>query len=147
MSLVSSSQAQLFEILDPDVICIHTVCLYTFPRNVLNPLTQKTQRNCNKFMPKHFAADLMVAILSRLYIILCNILFTYCYWYSITHSLFHSRLNFFCKSFPSQPFLFFLQVSLHGFPQTAYCLLLAYPSLLFLFLHFLVVVFRAVELS
>ena len=30
-------------------------------------------------------------------------------WYSITHSLFHSRLktSLFCKSVPPQPFLFF----------------------------------------
>jgi len=66
------------------------------------------------------------------------------YWYSITHSLFHSRLNIFLffKSFPPQPFLFFFQVSLHGFPQTAYCYFWAYPSLLFSFsvLHFSVVV-------
>ena len=32
-------------------------------------------------------------------------------WYSVTHSLFHSRLKtfLFCKSFPLQPFLFLLQ--------------------------------------
>jgi len=32
-------------------------------------------------------------------------------WYSITHSLFHSRLKtfLFCKSFPLQPFVFLLQ--------------------------------------
>ena len=40
-------------------------------------------------------------------------------WYSITHSLFHSRLktSLFCKSFPPQPFLFLFQDSLHGFPR------------------------------
>jgi len=40
-------------------------------------------------------------------------------WYSITHSLFHSRLKtfLFCKSFPLQPFLFLLQDALHGFPR------------------------------
>jgi len=40
-------------------------------------------------------------------------------WYSITHSLFHSRLKtfLFCKSFPPQTFLFLLQDSLHGFPR------------------------------
>jgi len=40
-------------------------------------------------------------------------------WYSITHSLFHSRLKtfLFCKSFPPQPSLFLLRDSLHGFPR------------------------------
>jgi len=40
-------------------------------------------------------------------------------WYSITQSLFHSRLKtfLFCKSFPPQPFLFLLQDSLYGFPR------------------------------
>ena len=42
---------------------------------------------------------------------------TYChtsYWYSITHSLFHSRLKYvlFCKSSLPQPFLFLIQDSL-----------------------------------
>jgi len=43
---------------------------------------------------------------------------TYYYLVFITHSLFHSRLKtfLFCKSFPPQPFLFFLHDSLHGFP-------------------------------
>jgi len=43
---------------------------------------------------------------------------TYYYWYSITHSLFHSRLKsflFYTSSLP-QPFLFLLQDSLYGFP-------------------------------
>ena len=34
-------------------------------------------------------------------------------WYSITHSLFHSRL----KSSLPHPFLFLIQVSLYGFPR------------------------------
>ena len=40
-------------------------------------------------------------------------------WYSITHSLFYSRLktSLLCKSFPPQPFLFLLQDSVHGFPR------------------------------
>ena len=44
---------------------------------------------------------------------------TYYYWYSITHSLFHSWLKFFllCKSSLPQPFLFLLQDSLYGFPR------------------------------
>jgi len=39
--------------------------------------------------------------------------------YSITDSLFYSRLKtfLFCKSFPPQPFLVLLQDSLHGFPR------------------------------
>jgi len=38
---------------------------------------------------------------------------SYLYWYSITHSLFHSRLKtfLFCKSFPLQPFLFFFSTT------------------------------------
>ena len=42
------------------------------------------------------------------------------YWYSITHSLFHSRLKsfLFCESSLPQPFLFLLQDSLYGFPTT-----------------------------
>ena len=40
-------------------------------------------------------------------------------WYSITHSLFHSRLKsfLFCKSSLPQPFLFLIQVLLYGFPR------------------------------
>jgi len=40
-------------------------------------------------------------------------------WYSITHSLFHSRLKtfLFCKSFPPPTFFFLLQDPLHGFPR------------------------------
>jgi len=40
-------------------------------------------------------------------------------WYSVTHSLFHSRLKtfLFCKSFPPQLSFFLLQDSLHGFPR------------------------------
>jgi len=40
-------------------------------------------------------------------------------WYSITHSLFHSRLKtfLFCKSFPPQLLIFLLQDSLYGFPR------------------------------
>ena len=38
---------------------------------------------------------------------------------AITHSLFHSRLKsfLFCKSSLPHPFLFFIQVSLYGFPR------------------------------
>jgi len=38
---------------------------------------------------------------------------SYLYWYSITHSPFHSRLKtfLFCKSFPLQPFLFFFSTT------------------------------------
>jgi len=41
------------------------------------------------------------------------------YWYSITHSLSHSRLKsvLFCESSLPQPFLFLLQDSLYGFPR------------------------------
>ena len=41
------------------------------------------------------------------------------YWYSITHSLFLSRLKsfLFCESSLPQPFLCFLQDSLYGFPR------------------------------
>ena len=63
--------------------------------------------------------------------------------YSITHSLFHSRLKtfLFCKSFPPQPFLFLLQDSLHGFPRLFTVIFehICFLLLVFLFLHFLVV--------
>ena len=41
------------------------------------------------------------------------------YWYSITHSLFHSRLKsfLFCKSSLPHPFLFLIQDPLYGFPR------------------------------
>ena len=41
------------------------------------------------------------------------------YWYSITHSLIHSRLKsfLFCESSLPQPFLCLLQDSLYGFPR------------------------------
>jgi len=64
-------------------------------------------------------------------------------WYSITHSLFHSRLktSLFCKSFPPQPFLFLFQDSPHDSPD---CLLLfisisIFYVLVVLFLRILVV--------
>jgi len=44
-------------------------------------------------------------------------------WYSITHSLFHSRLKtfLFCESFPLQPFLFFFRI--HYVDSSDYLLL------------------------
>jgi len=64
-------------------------------------------------------------------------------WYSITHSLCHSRLKtfLFCKSFPPQPFFFLLPDSLHGFPRlfTVISEHICFLLLVFLFLHFLVV--------
>jgi len=66
-------------------------------------------------------------------------------WYSITRSLFHSRLKtfLFCKSFPPQPFLFLLQDSLHGFPRllvfTVISEHICFLLLVFLFLYLLVV--------
>ena len=44
---------------------------------------------------------------------------SYYYGYSITHTLFHSRLKslLFCKSSLPQPFLFLFQDSLYGFPR------------------------------
>ena len=57
-------------------------------------------------------------------------------WYSITYSLFHSRLKtfLFCKSFPPQPFPFLLPDSLHGFPRL---LFLSKPVLRFSFFCFI----------
>ena len=73
---------------------------------------------------------------------------TYYYWYSITHSLFHSRLKsfLFCKSSLPQPFLFLLQDSLYGFPRlftvtSEHIRLFTF----FLFLHFFSCRFRAVD--
>ena len=42
---------------------------------------------------------------------LLTVILSYYYCYSITHSLFHSRLKtfLFCKSVLSQPFLFFFR--------------------------------------
>jgi len=44
---------------------------------------------------------------------------TYYYWYSITHSLFHSKLNtfLFLQILPTAAFPFLLQDSLHGLPR------------------------------
>jgi len=83
----------------------------------------------------------------------CHRLLTmYYYWYSITHSLFHSRLKsfLFCKSSLPQPFLFLLQVSLYGFPRlftvTSEHIRLFYFLVFFLlFLHFFSCRFRAVD--
>ena len=65
----------------------------------------------------------------------------YYYWYSITHSLFRSRLKsfLFCKSSLPQPFLFLLQDSLYRFPRlftvtSEHIRLLLFSF--FLFLHF-----------
>ena len=71
--------------------------------------------------------------------------YTYYYYFSITHSLFHSRLeaSLFCKSFPLQPFFFFFRAD-YMIPQTFRLLLLLSISLFLLFsfsvLQFLVVV-------
>ena len=53
------------------------------------------------------------------YTIIISLQSYFYYWYSITHSLFHSRLKsfLFCKSSLPQPFLFLIQVSLYGFPR------------------------------
>ena len=77
------------------------------------------------------------------------ILFTFYYRYSITHSLFHSRLEtfLFCKSFPPQPFLLFFRIHYTDPPDCLLLLLSIFRLLLFSFsvLQFLVVVsgFRA----
>ena len=74
---------------------------------------------------------------------------SYYYWYSITHSLFHSRLKsfHFCKSSLPQPFLFLLRDSLYGFPRL-FTVTSEHIFLLvsfFCFLHFFSCRFRAVD--
>ena len=63
-------------------------------------------------------------------------------WYSITHSLFHSRLKtfLFCKSFPLQPFLS-SSIFTTWIPRTVTVISehICFLLLVFLFLHFLVV--------
>jgi len=68
------------------------------------------------------------------YTIIISLQSYFYYWYSITHSLFHSRLKsfLFCKSCLPQPFLFLLQDSLYGFPRL-YLLLLLSISVFLLF--------------
>jgi len=70
-------------------------------------------------------------------------------WYSITHSLFHSKLKtfLFCKSFPLQPFLFLLQYSLHGFPGLFTVIFehICFLLLVFLFFTLFSCRFRAVD--
>ena len=59
-----------------------------------------------------------------------------CYYrYSITHSLFHSRLKtfLFCKSFPLQPFLFSFRIHYMDFPDCLLLLLSIFRLLLFSF--------------
>ena len=52
-------------------------------------------------------------------IIIISVQSYFYYWYSITHSLFYSRLKsvLFCESSLPQPFLCLLQDSLYGFPR------------------------------
>ena len=67
--------------------------------------------------PEIAVADICVTDLTDSFIIsLQSYLLSYL-WYSITHSLFHSRLKsfLFCKSSLPHPFLFLIQVSLYGF--------------------------------
>jgi len=69
---------------------------------------------------------------------------TYYYRYSITHSLFHSRVKTFLfrKSFPPQLFLFFFGTDYMDSPNCLLLLLSIFRLLLFSFfpvLHFLVV--------
>jgi len=64
-------------------------------------------------------------------------------WYSITHSLFHSRLKTSFSANPShrRPFFFFFRIH-YRIPQTVYCYFSAYlfsTFSFFLFSHFLVV--------
>ena len=76
---------------------------------------------------------------------------TYYYGYSISHSLFHSRLKsfLFCKSSLPQPFLFLFRIHYMDFPDCLLSLLSISVSLLFsfflLFLHFFSCRFRAVD--
>jgi len=59
-----------------------------------------------------------------------------CYYrYSITRSLFHSRLKtfLFCKSFPLQPFLFSFRIHYMDFPDCLLLLLSIFRLLLFSF--------------
>jgi len=76
-------------------------------------------------------------------VFICQQSYLLLFWYSITHSLFHSRVKtfLFCKSFPLQPFLFLLHDSLHGLPRlfTVISEHICFLLLVFLFLHFLVV--------
>jgi len=53
------------------------------------------------------------------YTIIISLQSYFYYWYSITHSLFYSRLKsfLFCESSLPQPFHFLLQDSLYGFPR------------------------------
>jgi len=70
-------------------------------------------------------------------------------WYSINHSLFHSRLKTFLlrKSLPPQSSLFLLQDSLHGFPRLLTVISEHICSLLFSFSVFTLFScrFRAVD--
>jgi len=73
-------------------------------------------------------------------VFICQQSYLLLFWYSITHSLFHSRLktSLFYKSFPLQPFLFLLHDSLHGLPRlfTVISEHICFLLLVFLFLHF-----------
>ena len=55
--------------------------------------------------------------------------------YSVTHSLFHSRLKtyFICKCFPPQPFLFFFRIHYVDSPDCLLLLLSTFRLLLFSF--------------
>ena len=69
---------------------------------------------------------------------------TYYYRYSITHSLFHSRLktSLFCKSFPPQPFLFFFRIHYKDSPDCLLLLLSIFRLLLFSFSVFTLFSYR-----
>ena len=85
------------------------------------------------------------------YTIIISLQSYFYYWYSITHSLFHSRLKsfLFCESSLPQLFLSLLQDSLYGFPRlftaTSEHIRLFYFLVFFLFLHFFSCRFRAVD--
>ena len=90
---------------------------------IVKPCSQRTnwtELNCNKSTQLHGASRCVHWSLIResYTVIICQQSYLLI-WYSITHSLFHSRLKtfLFCKSFALQPFLFLIQVSLHGFPR------------------------------
>jgi len=114
---------------------------------IVKPCSQRTnwtELNCNKSTQLHGASRCVHWSLIResYTVIICQQSYLLI-WYSITHSLFHSRLktSLFCKSFPPQPFLFLFQDSPHDSPD---CLLLfisisIFYVLVVLFLRILVV--------
>ena len=88
------------------------------PRRRRDPL-HRPPYDCASYRVRGVGGSCAEHLTVESYTIIISLQSYFYYLYSITHSLFHSRLKsfIFCKSSLPQPFLFLLRDSLYGFPR------------------------------